>query len=381
MKILSIETSCDETAISIVDTDGKEFKVLGNSLLSQIDLHKEYGGVFPTLAKREHSRNLIPVLKQVLEKAGFENSKLQTTNDKIKEILNREPELLEQFLKFIPTIQTPDIDAIAVTQGPGLEPALWVGINFAKALSVAWKKPIIPVNHMEGHIFSALLKEDGKDSKFYIQNLKFPILALLISGGHTQLVLSKKFLEYEIIGETLDDAVGEAFDKTARMLGLPYPGGPEISKLAEKVGHVTSDFKFPRPMLRSNTCDFSFSGLKTSVLYTLKKIPELTTEIKQKVAKEFEDAVIEVLLSKTKKALKEHGAQTLVIGGGVSANKRIKKAFEEMLKNEFSETILHTPFIKLSTDNAIMIAVAGYFRFVQNKKQNLELKADGNLSL
>ncbi|HJL55703.1 MAG TPA: hypothetical protein QGF60_00645, partial [Candidatus Paceibacterota bacterium] len=175
MKILSIETSCDETAISIVDTDGKEFKVLGNSLLSQIDLHKEYGGVFPTLAKREHSRNLIPVLKQVLEKAGFENSKLQTTNDKIKEILNREPELLEQFLKFIPTIQTPDIDAIAVTQGPGLEPALWVGINFAKALSVAWKKPIIPVNHMEGHIFSALLKEDGKDSKFYIQNLKFPI--------------------------------------------------------------------------------------------------------------------------------------------------------------------------------------------------------------
>jgi len=165
------------------------------------------------------------------------------------------------------------------------------------------------------------------------------------------------------------------------MLGLPYPGGPEISKLAEKVGHVTSDFKFPRPMLRSNTCDFSFSGLKTSVLYTLKKIPELTTEIKQKVAKEFEDAVIEVLLSKTKKALKEHGAQTLVIGGGVSANKRIKKAFEEMLKNEFSETILHTPFIKLSTDNAIMIAVAGYFRFVQNKKQNLELKADGNLSL
>lgn len=381
MKILSIETSCDETAISIVDTDGKEFKVLGNSLLSQIDLHKEYGGVFPTLAKREHSRNLIPVLKQVLEKAGFENSKLQTTNDKIKEILNREPELLEQFLKFIPTIQTPDIDAIAVTRGPGLEPALWVGINFAKALSVAWKKPIIPVNHMEGHIFSALLKEDGKDSKFYIQNLKFPILALLISGGHTQLVLSKKFLEYEIIGETLDDAVGEAFDKTARMLGLPYPGGPEISKLAEKVGHVTSDFKFPRPMLRSNTCDFSFSGLKTSVLYTLKKIPELTTEIKQKVAKEFEDAVIEVLLSKTKKALKEHGAQTLVIGGGVSANKRIKKAFEEMLKNEFSETILHTPFIKLSTDNAIMIAVAGYFRFVQNKKQNLELKADGNLSL
>ncbi|MDP6388016.1 MAG: tRNA (adenosine(37)-N6)-threonylcarbamoyltransferase complex transferase subunit TsaD [Candidatus Pacebacteria bacterium] len=379
MKILSIETSCDETAISIVDTDGKEFKVLGNSLLSQINLHKEYGGVFPTLAKREHSRNLIPVLKQVLEKAGFENFKLQTINDKIKEILNREPELLEQFLKFIPTIQTPDIDAIAVTQGPGLEPALWVGINFAKALSVAWKKPIIPVNHMEGHIFSALLKEDGKDSKFYIQNLKFPILALLISGGHTQLVLSKKFLEYEIIGETLDDAVGEAFDKTARMLGLPYPGGPEISKLAEKVGHVTSDFKFPRPMLRSNTCDFSFSGLKTSVLYTLKKIPKLTNEIKQKVAKEFEDAVIEVLIEKTKKALIENDVKTLVIGGGVAANKKIRETFEEVLKNEFEDKKLYIPTRELSTDNAIMIAVVGYFRSAH--KQKVEIRADGNLSL
>jgi N6-L-threonylcarbamoyladenine synthase len=367
MKILSIETSCDETAISIVEAiasseagETLEFKILGNAVFSQIELHKEYGGVFPTLAKREHIKNLPFVLEQVLKEAGLENSKEN------------------------------GIDAVAVTVGPGLEPALWAGINFAQALAFAWNKPIIPVNHMEGHIFSALLQKSQKD-KFSIFNFQFsktPMLALLISGGHTQLVISKKFLEYEIIGETLDDAVGEAFDKVARMLGLPYPGGPEISKLAEKVGRPTSnqtDFKFPRPMLHSDTCDFSFSGLKTSILYTLKKIPNLTEEIKQNIAKEFEDAVIEVLLVKTKKALIESGAQTLVIGGGVSANKRIRNTFEEMLKNEFPEIKLFVPDIGLSTDNAIMIAVAGYFKFIQNtekyKKRNIELKADGNLSL
>jgi N6-L-threonylcarbamoyladenine synthase len=354
MKILSIETSCDETAISIVEGDGKNFKILGNTLFSQVELHKEYGGVFPTLAKREHIKNLPILLEQVLDKAGLENSGQN------------------------------GIDVIAVTIGPGLEPALWTGINFAQTLSLAWNKPIIPVNHMEGHIFSALLKKCASE-KFKVTSIKYPILALLISGGHTQLVLSEKHLEYKIIGETLDDAVGEAFDKVARMMDLPYPGGPEISKLAEKVGRATSTFKFPRPMLHSSTCDFSFSGLKTSILYTLKKIPNLTEEIKQNIAKEFEDAVIEVLLAKTKKALENTGAQTLVIGGGVSANKRIKTVFEKMLKNEFSEITLHTPLLKLSTDNAIMIAVAGYFRFIQNpnkyQTQNLDIKADGNLLL
>lgn len=365
MKILSIETSCDETAISIVEADGNtppeggvSFKILSNALISQIEHHKEYGGVFPTVAKREHIKNLPILLEQALKEAGFKNSKKN------------------------------GIDAIAVTHGPGLEPALWVGINFAEDLALAWGKPIIPVNHMEGHVMSSLLEKNGGHDEFSILNFKFPntpLLALLISGGHTQLVLSKKHLEYEIVGETLDDAVGEAFDKVARMMGLPYPGGPEISKLAEKVGRATSTFKFPRPMIHSDTCDFSFSGLKTSVLYTLKKIPELTEEIKQKVAKEFEDAVIEVLISKTKKALAESGAQTLVIGGGVSANKKIKKAFENMIESEFSEVTLHTPNPELSTDNAIMIAVAGYFRHAQNpekyKVQNLDIKADGNLTL
>ena len=357
MKILSIETSCDETAISIVETgDGVTFEILGNALISQIEHHKEYGGVFPTIAKREHIKNLPILLEQVLKEAGSKD----------------------------------DIDAIAVTYGPGLEPALWTGINFAEGLALKWSKPIVPVNHMEGHIFSALLEEKRGKDEFSILNFKFPntpLLALLISGGHTQLVLSEKFLEYKIIGETLDDAVGEAFDKVARMMDLPYPGGPEISKLAEKCRRPTStlsDFKFPRPMINSGTCDFSFSGLKTSILYTIKKIPELTEEIKQKIAKEFEDAVIEVLISKTKKALEETGAQTLVIGGGVSANEKIKIAFENMIKNKFSEVKLFVPDRELSTDNAIMIAVAGYFRYKQNSKKytkDLEIKADGNLTL
>ena len=303
MKILSIETSCDETAISIVETDGKEFNVLGNAILSQIEHHKEYGGVFPTIAKREHTKNLIPLLRNVLSESNSLNAKDEIWHPEKKEVLEkmlkREPELLKQFLEFIPTIKTPDIDAIAVTNGPGLEPALWVGINFARALASVWDKPIIPVNHMEGHIFSALLQDDFKMPKF-----KLPMLALLISGGHTQLVLSKEHLKYEIIGETLDDAVGEAFDKTARMLGLPYPGGPYISALAEmsrknaeytqtdvekiqsestsSLRESAHEVKFPRPMLYSNTCDFSFSGLKTSVLYTLKKIPDLTEDIKKK---------------------------------------------------------------------------------------------------
>lgn len=391
MKILSIETSCDETAISIVEANDKvplegevNFKILGNALISQIEHHKEFGGVFPTVAKREHTKNLIPLLRNVLSEAGLLRAKRNELNEnELKKMLEREPELLKQFLEFIPTVEVPDIDAIAVTSGPGLEPALWVGINFARALALVWNKPIIPVNHMEGHIFSALLKEDK------IPKFDFPLLALLISGGHTQLVLSREHLKYEILGETLDDAVGEAFDKVARMMNLPYPGGPEISRLAS-LSPEHEEYKFPRPMLHSDTCDFSFSGLKTSVLYTLKKIPDITEDKKQKIAKEFEDAVIEVLISKTKKALVDTGVQTFVIGGGVSANQKIKLAFEELVKNEFTEIKLYMPEKELSTDNAIMIAVAGYFRYMQNPdkylpaqagKKDIDIKADGNLSL
>src|SRR3990167_7330793 len=238
MKILGIETSCDETAVSIVEAQGDfntpVFTVLGNALYSQVKLHAEFGGVYPNLAKREHARNLVPLLEKTLTEAevyfigGKEFSETQKIT--LAELFSHEPELLKQFLVQIPKLAAPDIDAIAVTAGPGLEPALWVGINFANALGIVWQKPVIPINHMEGHIVSSLLEPSKKHSNI-LQNIRMftmrknnmPLLALLISGGHTELVLMKDWFEYEMIGETLDDAVGEAFDKVGRMLSLPYP--------------------------------------------------------------------------------------------------------------------------------------------------------------
>ncbi|MHB8860687.1 MAG: tRNA (adenosine(37)-N6)-threonylcarbamoyltransferase complex transferase subunit TsaD, partial [Minisyncoccota bacterium] len=255
MNILAIETSCDETAIAIVaatgDEKNAEFEVLGNALISQIDIHKEYGGVFPALAKREHAKNLVPILEAALEEAELLHEDTQAmseeTRDKIAAILSREPGLAEAFFEFITECEPPAIDAIAVTAGPGLEPALWVGINFARALALAWQKPLVAVNHMEGHIMAALAynkKESLRDPtdtppistrlNLVIEDVKMPVLALLISGGHTELVLMHEWLQYRLVGQTLDDAVGEAFDKVARMLDLPYPGGPEVSRLAEE---------------------------------------------------------------------------------------------------------------------------------------------------
>ena len=264
MKILAIETSCDETAIAILDCNGDEkaaqFAVLGNALLSQIDIHKEYGGVFPALAKREHAKNLVPILESALEEAELLNEDTQAIPDetraKIAEILAREPGLFETFFEFVSECEPPDIDAIAVTAGPGLEPALWVGINFAKALALVWNKQLVAVNHMEGHILAALARQEApstkreepnkfKIEKLKIENVEIPLLALLISGGHTELVLMKTWLEYELIGQTRDDAVGEAFDKVARMLSLPYPGGPELSRLAEQARAEFQDVRRP----------------------------------------------------------------------------------------------------------------------------------------
>jgi N6-L-threonylcarbamoyladenine synthase len=365
MKILAIETSCDETAIAILECTGDEksakFTVLGNALLSQIEIHKEYGGVVPMLAKREHQKNLPHILNEALAEA---NVSLQ------------------------------DIDVIAVTAGPGLEPALWVGINFAKALSLLWEKPLVAVNHMEGHILSGLAWREASSTKheisnkfqsekLEIKNIKLPILALLISGGHTELVLMKEWLEYELIGQTRDDAVGEAFDKVARMLKLPYPGGPEISRLAEEVRTsdvLTSEFKLPRPMIDSNTCDFSFAGLKTAVLYLLKKIPNMNEKEKQHIAHEFENAVTDVLWKKTAQALEETGAKTLVIGGGVSANTHIRRVFKHSVDVRYPQVKLCIPAAALTTDNAVMIALAGFYR-ASRKEFVTDITADGNLSL
>ncbi|MDP3762596.1 MAG: tRNA (adenosine(37)-N6)-threonylcarbamoyltransferase complex transferase subunit TsaD, partial [bacterium] len=236
MKILAIETSCDETAISVLEVKktkfGHDFSILSNQVASQVKIHAPFGGVVPNLAKREHRKNLPILLKRALKE-----SKLRKPN------------------------------AVAVTYGPGLEPALWEGIEFAKALSKKWRVPLVPVNHLEGHIYSSLMQK----SKFKIQNFGiFPLLTLIVSGGHTELVFQKKHLAYKILGETLDDAAGEAFDKVARMLGLGYPGGPRLAKLAQK-GNPKA-INFPRPMLHSKDLNFSFSGLKTSVLYKLREL-------------------------------------------------------------------------------------------------------------
>ncbi|MEK7144597.1 MAG: tRNA (adenosine(37)-N6)-threonylcarbamoyltransferase complex transferase subunit TsaD [Patescibacteria group bacterium] len=402
MNILAIETSCDETAIAILECDGNEqsaeFNVLGNTLLSQVEIHKEYGGVFPALAKREHAKNLVPILEAALEEAELLHEDTQIipeeTRAKISEILAREPGLAEAFFEFVSECEPPMIDAIAVTAGPGLEPALWVGINFARALALLWDKPLVAVNHMEGHILAALASErsdlnaSSQGRTLEIQNVHLPVLALLISGGHTELVLMKKWLKYELIGQTRDDAVGEAFDKVARMLELPYPGGPEISRLAESARSnlnassqgSTLEFKLPRPMIDSGTCDFSFAGLKTAVLYLLKDKSDLNDEEKKYLAHEFENAVADVLWKKTAQALEEANAETLVIGGGVSANTHIRRVFTENMKNEFPRAALRIPVAALTTDNAIMIALAGYYRALR-KEFVTSITANGNLSL
>ncbi len=431
MKILSIETSCDETALSVLEiketTRQKSFKILSNNIASQIELHRQYGGVFPMMAKREHSKNIFPLFIKTLKEAKLlkiSKPQILKNSKKLEKLLERELELLEYFLKEMPKIKKPEIDAIAVTRGPGLEPALWVGINFAQALSLIWNIPIIPVNHMEGHIFSVLVpdlvnKKITRSSEgsqpdtrnFFINSIEFPALSLLVSGGHTELILMKDFLKYKKIGQTRDDAAGEAFDKVARMLGLPYPGGPEISRLAEKAridvlrsiaqrGGASiaisqqrdmraeqninpGVINLPRPMLNTKDFDFSFSGLKTAVLYLIKKIPDLNDKIKAEIAREFEDATVEVLVSKTLKAIKKYKIKTFIVAGGVAANKRLKKTFEEKIDKK--ETDLLFPTKELSTDNSVMIALAGYFQYL-NKKRPFgsargKIKAQGNLEL
>lgn len=395
MIIIGIETSCDETALSLIEATGDitvpNFKIIGTALHSQIETHAQYGGVFPMMAKREHSKNIIPLFNSLIEKNILEKVLDpiildETTQNLIKEIFKKETELAENFIEYISKIPKQKIDMIAVTSGPGLEPALWVGINFAKALSLAWNIPLLPVNHMEGHILSVLSEANS------ISNINFPSIALLISGGHTEIVLVKSFGDYQIIGQTKDDAVGEAFDKVARILDLPYPGGPKISNLAiEAESLINSNnfskenfptVKLPRPMLNTPDLDFSFSGLKTAVLYLVKNLKEqnlYNEDIKKLVAKEFQDASIEVLSKKVNRAINEYAAQSLIIGGGVIANTEIRKEFLK-LNNEFFK--VYIPEMSLTTDNAVMIAFAGYIsQFKNSAIINPDIKADGNLRL
>lgn len=396
MNLLSIETSCDETALSIIQFDKVNpqhgFHVLSNLVISQIDVHKEYGGVFPKLAKREHARNLTPLLAQALEEADMYREGSSQLSDRQKkhlsEVLQREPELCTALEKLLNNIEQPAIDALCVTQGPGLSPALWVGINFARALSSLWNIPIHPINHMEGHVSSILLKEGYQSlqqAHYNSNDFQFPMIALLISGGHTQLVLVENWGAYRILGETVDDAVGEAFDKVARMLNMPYPGGPEISKAA-LLGKVNEDIVFPRPMIHTGNYQFSFSGLKTAVRYRIELFKQQGTlnDVIPDIAREFQQAITDVLVIKTAQAMQEYQAQGLIVAGGVSANTYIREELQTMVRNECNDVPVHLPLLQLCGDNSLMIATAAYLSYVKGTPYIIDyeaLRALPNLTL
>ena len=320
MLILGIETSCDETGIALYDSNKG---LLGHTLHSQIDLHAEYGGVVPELASRDHIRYIIPLINQLLNKTSI-----------AKEAIN----------------------AIAYTAGPGLSGALLVGSTVGESLSFALGIPSIPVHHLEGHLLAPML-EDTKPV--------FPFLALLVSGGHTQIIHVKQIGQYDIVGDTLDDAAGEAFDKTAQLLGLGYPGGAALSKLAES---GKPKYDLPKPMLHSKDFDFSFSGLKTAVLTLVKKQPELTDIIKANIAASFQESITEVLIFKTLKAMNSLNLNQIVVSGGVGANKQLReKLTKSSQENNFQ---LFFPSLEFCTDNGAMIALAGYLRHSLSEKKD-----------
>ncbi len=342
MKLLAIETSCDETAAAVIGYDGVSLSVLSNIVSSQAELHAKWGGVIPNLAAREHVKNILPVVESALREASL-----------------------------IPD----DIDCLAVTQGPGLIPALLVGVSAAKTLALAWQKPLLGVNHLEGHIYANLLAPGAE--------LRFPLLALIVSGGHTQLILMLDHFQYQLLGETEDDAAGEAFDKVAKMLSLPYPGGPEIGKRADVYrtsAERASAKRFPRPMLNADNYHFSFSGLKTSVLYSLKKEPAerlADPNFIAMVAHEFQEAVVDTLVGKTERALQEYQPKSLVIAGGVSANSRLRERMGTMVAG-YSECQFLMPPFQFSLDNAAMIGAAGMLRYSQmseTERANLRTNA------
>ena len=437
MIILGIDTSCDDTCIAIIRADSSNIEILSNIVSSQVRIHRKYGGVYPTLAKREHQKNLPLVLEKALKKAS--------------------------------NIQLSDIDAIAVTIGPGLDPCLWVGINFAKDLAKTTGAPIIPVNHIEAHILANFISSRFQitstksqlspklqapnpkqiqnqstnfcarsspqqvgcsDSRFKIQNYKniFPAVALVVSGGHTQLILVKKNpksnFKYRILGETRDDAAGECLDKTARLLGLGYPGGPAIAAEAEKfktraqifvlgrahnklgaliqnqstnfcarsspqqVGCSDSRFKIhlPRPMINQRNYDFSFSGLKTAVLYDFKNRPSRIRKSKryiQAISAEIQQSIIDVLIKKTIRAAKDYRVKSIMLGGGVAANLELRQQFKAKI-DSLSRSIKFNFFVppeKFCTDNAVMVALAGFFHRQRRTKNLKNILARPNLRI
>ena len=332
MKVLGIESSCDETAAAVLE-DGK---LLSNVILSQLDVHRKYGGVVPELASRAHVQAILPIIREALNEAH----------------LGREA-----------------IDGIAVTYGPGLIGSLLVGLNVAKGMAAVLDKPLIGVNHIEGHIFANSLDHPEMD---------LPFLALIVSGGHTQLVDVQDWGKYAIVGKTIDDAAGEAFDKVAKLLGLGYPGGPEINRLA-KTGDP--DFvKFPRAWMGADNLNFSFSGLKTAVLnYVESKSDEFKQKHLADIAAGFQQSVVDVLIEKSRKALVRLGYKTMALAGGVARNSALRKAFLKM--GEQNSLTIYLPDYDFCTDNAAMIARAGEFYFQRGQTSTLDLDADPSLKL
>lgn len=390
MRILAIETSADETAVSIVDAEGDfpnaTYDLVGNALRSQVETHTKYGGIFPMIAKREHAKALVPLFKLALEEADLclpeQRVIAESMRVEIESILGREPELAQDLLDFLQNYTLPEFDLIAVTNGPGLAPALWVGVNFAKALATVLNCPVLPVNHMEGHIFASLYDIEVDNG---LSPIAFPAVSLLISGGHTELVLLEDWHSTRKIGQTRDDAVGECFDKVARMIGLPYPGGPEIERLAgqaQKQDLPPFKADLPRPMLHSGDLDFSFSGLKTAVRYAIAE-RELMLDEQEALSRDVSEAIRDVLLAKTYAALQQHGAQTLIVGGGVSASQYLRDAFIAYFAEKIPDVTVYFPHRPLSTDNAVMIALAAHARLdeVRTGASVARIAADGNRSL
>lgn len=368
MLILSIESSADETGVSLLNAEGDfphgTYEILGSALSSQIKEHDKWGGIVPSIAKREHAKYFPILLEEALTQADLLESHPTDLSDtdkiKLTELLVREEGLADALIAFCAQYSLPKIDLIAVTSGPGLEPALWVGVSFAKALAHITSANVIPTNHMEGHILASIYDVERDDM---LSDITFSAIALLISGGHTELINMSDWGQYNKIGQTRDDAVGEAFDKVARLLGLPYPGGPQISRLAAdaRKRELPEFTPLPRPMINSGDLDFSFSGLKTAVRYAVADM-ELTDDERAAIARDFEDAVTETLLRKASTAVADTGAQTLIVGGGVSANQFIKRAFEAHFLTEHPDCTVYFPSPSLATDNSIMIALAGHAR-------------------
>lgn len=397
MRILSIETSCDETSMALVDFSGAQSQTIfihSHLTASQASLHAQYGGVFPAIAKLEHVKACVPLLNTIF----LEAKESINTNEWVKiidsaeninsinSILSRDPDLVNNLIEFIKNNDFPKIDAIAVTNGPGLEIALWVGITFAKALASLLNVPVIGVNHMMGHLLSGTLPADTLKKETALLPISQNSLSLLVSGGHTQLIhltqIENQTSKLELLGETLDDAVGEAYDKVARLMNLEYPGGPKISKLAEEArAQNIHPLDLPRPMLHSGNYNFSYSGLKTAVMYHLRKFPITNDNDKLALALGFENAAIEVLVKKTKKALEETDADMLLLGGGVAANVYLQSELNKIC-NDLNVTLLN-PLKSLTGDNALMIAIAANYK-IQNSGLNTEfdiLVADGTMSV